>query len=53
MDLEDIILVIIKDSGLSRNEIHDLIRLQKSEINKKISDKKALLLIAKSLCINI
>ncbi len=53
MALEKYIIRIIKATGLSRKEIWKMINYKKSELNGLISDKKALFIIAKELCVNI
>ena len=53
MNLEDLILILIKKTGLSRNEILELVNKLKSEKNYSVSDKKALIILAKSLCIEL
>jgi len=53
MALEKYILRIIKATGLSRKEIWKMVNDRRNEINNLISDKKALFIIAKELCIDI
>jgi len=51
MDNENYILIIIRDTGLSREEIRKMIEEKKKERNGYISDRIALLNIAKDLCV--
>jgi len=51
MDNENYILIIIRDTGLSRTEIRKMIDRKKKERNNYISDRIALLKIAKDLCV--
>lgn len=53
MNLEEYFLEIIKKTGLSRKEIHKMIDDKKFESKNPISDKMALLIIAKNLCVDI
>ncbi|MFW9873823.1 MAG: hypothetical protein ACFFG0_12015 [Candidatus Thorarchaeota archaeon] len=53
MNLEKFFLEIIKATGLSREEIHEMIDNTKRETNNPISDERALLIIAKNLCVDI
>jgi len=53
MNLEDLILAIIKDTGLSRIEIHKMIVSKNLRTKNSISDKMALIIIAKNLCVDI
>ena len=53
MALEKYILRIIKATGLSKKEIWKMINYKKSELNGLISDKKAIFIIAKELCVDI
>ena len=51
MDNENYILIIIRDTGLSREEIRKMIDRKKKERNDYSSDRIALLNIAKDLCV--
>ena len=53
MTREDLIITIIKQTGLSRKEIDQMIQYKKKKLKPFISDKLALWLIAKKLCIDI
>lgn len=53
MNLEDLILAVIKDTGLSRKEIRKMIDNKKSKKKNSISDKRALFILAKNLCVDI
>ncbi|MFX0001295.1 MAG: DUF2240 family protein [Candidatus Hermodarchaeota archaeon] len=53
MNLEKCFLEIIKKTGLSREEIREMIDDTKKESNNPISDEIALLIIAKNLCVDI
>ncbi len=53
MTLEKYIIRIIKATGLSKKEIWKMINYKKNELNYLISDKKALFIIAKELCVDI
>ena len=51
MDNENYILIIIRDTGLSRKEIRKMIDRKKKERKGYSSDRIALLNIAKDLCV--
>jgi len=51
MDNENYILIIIRDTGLSRKEIRKMIEEKKKERNDYSSDRSALLNLAKDLCV--
>ena len=51
MDNENYILIIIRDTGLSRKEIRKMIDRKKKEKNEYSSDRIALLNLAKDLCV--
>ncbi len=53
MTLEKYIIKIIKDTGLSRKDIQKMINDKKQELQGLISEKNALLIILKELCIDI
>lgn len=53
MNLEKCFIEIIKKTGLSRKEIHKMINDKRNESKEPISDKMALLFIAKNLCVDI
>jgi len=51
MDNENDILIIIRDTGLSRKEIRKMIDREKKERNDYLSDRIALLKLVKDLCV--
>ncbi|MBA7704872.1 hypothetical protein ES703_113695 [subsurface metagenome] len=51
MDNENYILIIIRDTGLSREEIRKMIDRKKKERKDSSSDRIALLNLAKDLCV--
>jgi hypothetical protein len=53
MNFEDLILTIIKDTGLSRKEIFQMIERKKKELFQFVSNELVLIIIAKELCVNI
>ena len=53
MNREKIIFRIIKNTGLSRNEIQEFVEEKISRQNKTITENKALILIAKDLFVDI
>ncbi|UCC19884.1 MAG: DUF2240 family protein [Promethearchaeota archaeon] len=52
MSREDLIKVIIKHTGLSREEINQMIECKKKKLKHLVNDKIALILIAKNLCVD-
>ncbi len=53
MDFEDYIIRIIKETGLSRKELQIMLNQKKKGFLRAISDKKALYIIAKELCVEL
>ena len=53
MNLEKYFTRIIKETGLSRKEVQNLVKDKKKELNGIVSEKNALLIIAVELCIDI
>jgi len=51
MNNENYILIIIRDTGLSRKEIRKMIERKKKDRNDYSSDRIALLNLAKDLCV--
>ncbi|MFX1501457.1 MAG: DUF2240 family protein [Promethearchaeota archaeon] len=52
MNFEDFILTIIKNTGLSRKEIFQMIEKKKKEFIQINSDELALMIIAKELYVD-
>ncbi len=53
MDPEKYIIGIVKKTGLSKTEIQEMVHEKQSKSNKIISEKSALILVAKELCVEI
>ena len=53
MPIEKYILRIIKDTGLSKKEIWDMINAKKEELKGLISDKTAIFMLARELCVDM
>jgi len=53
MNIEDCIITIIKETGLSRKEIQNMVNQKKNAFSGFISHKKALFIIAKDLCVDL
>ena len=53
MNVEDYIIKIIKDTGLSRKELYNMVIQKNKNCFRAISLKKALLLIANELCVDL
>ncbi len=52
-DIENYIVGIVKKTGLSKTEIQEMMYEKQSKSNKVISEKSALILVAKDLCVDI
>jgi len=50
---EEIVLIIIRQTGLSRKEIYEMTEKKKKKFNGLISNSFALFQIVKDLCIRI
>ena len=53
MNCDKVVLSIIKDTGLSRGEINEMIEEKRAILKGQISIEEALLIIAKELIVNI
>ncbi|MBA7689183.1 hypothetical protein ES703_97686 [subsurface metagenome] len=53
MDIEDFIIRIIKETGLSRKELQNIVNQKKDAFSGFIAYKKALYIIAKELCVDL
>lgn len=53
MILEKYIIRIVKETGLSRKDIKDIVDNKKQELQGLISEKNTLLIILTELCIDI
>ncbi len=53
INLETYIIGIVKQTGLSKAEIQEMIHEKQSKSKKVISEKSALFLVAKELCVEI
>ncbi|HDZ19178.1 hypothetical protein LCGC14_0875260 [marine sediment metagenome] len=53
MNSEKLIIHIVKDTGLSRGEIIEMIEQKKTSLRGKLSDALALFMIAKELAVNL
>ena len=53
MNREKYILSIIKDTGLSRGEIEEMVEEKRATLNGEISIEDALLIIIKELVVNV
>ncbi len=53
MNSEKLIIHIVKDTGLSRGEIIEMIEQKKASLRGKLSDALALFMIAKELAVNL
>lgn len=53
MNIENCIIKLIKETGLSRKELQNMVNLKKDAFFGLISFKKALLVIAKELCVDL
>jgi len=53
MNIEDCIITIIKETGLSRKELQNRVNQNKDAFSGFISYKKALFIIAKELCVDL
>ncbi len=53
MPIEKYILRILEDTGLSKKEIWEMINVKKKELKGLISDKAAIFMLARELCIDM
>ena len=53
IDLETYIIEMVKKTGLSKTEIQEMVYKKQSKSNKSISEKSALILVAKELCVEL
>ena len=51
MKIEKLIIQIIKDTGLSREEILEMVNELKNKLDKNFSEKLALFMIAEEFCV--
>ncbi|KKL49789.1 hypothetical protein LCGC14_2312020 [marine sediment metagenome] len=52
-DMENYIIEIVKQTGLSKTEIQEMVYERQSKSIKVISEKSALFLVAKELCVEL
>ncbi len=53
IDLETYIIEIVKKTGLSKTEIQEMVHKKQSKSNKAISEKSALILVTRELCVEL
>ena len=52
-DIENYIIGMVKKTGLSKREIQQMMHEKQSKSKKVISEKSALFLVAKELCVEL
>jgi len=51
--IDNLIRIIIKDTGLSKSEILDMMNARKEDVKGLVSDKAALFMLGRELCVDM